>query len=173
MTFIGHHHRRFVANGARLTQPGRSRRRAETRGPAFARSRIMRHVALALCLLSATACQEKSPTAPTPVDREVVLAPGESTAVTSDLTLRFVGVPADSRCPADALCIHLGDAIVRIHVDAGATQAERELHTSDRKPVSVEGLRVELVQLAPYPFSSGPIQPGDYRATLRVAYPDR
>jgi hypothetical protein len=36
------------------------------------------------------------------------------------------------------------------------------------KPVTHEDLTIALVELAPYPFSSRPIQPGDYRATLRV-----
>ena len=42
------------------------------------------------------------------------------------------------------------------------------LHTGDMKPVTHEDLTIALVELSPYPFSSRPIQPGDYRATLRV-----
>ena len=42
------------------------------------------------------------------------------------------------------------------------------LHTGDMKPVTHEDLAIALVELTPYPFSSRPIQPGDYRATLRV-----
>jgi hypothetical protein len=75
-----------------------------------------------------------------------VLAPGETGEVgTTGPRLRFQGVTGDSRCPAGALCIQGGDAIVRIDV----------LQKSGG--------------LSPYPFSSlPPIAPGDYRATLRV-----
>ena len=61
---------------------------------------------LVFCLLAVTACSEKSPSAPSPVSREVVLAPGQTASVTeAGITLRFDGVSGDSRCPADAICI--------------------------------------------------------------------
>jgi hypothetical protein len=111
-------------------------------------------------------------TAPTvALDREFVLAPGESARVAqTESTVRFVGVEGDSRCPADALCIQGGDAVVRIEVWGAGGPAERyALHTGDMKPVAHEDLTIELVQLQPYPFSSRTIAPSDYRATLRVS----
>jgi hypothetical protein len=36
------------------------------------------------------------------------------------------------------------------------------------EPVTHDGLTISLVELQPYPFSSRTIEPGDYRATLRV-----
>lgn len=98
----------------------------------------------------------------------MVLAPGQRTQVAERLSVGFVGVLGDSRCPADALCIQGGDAIVRIEIDAGRRQAQRDLHTGNMQPVLFEGVRVELVELSPYPFSGRPIEPGDYRARLRV-----
>jgi hypothetical protein len=127
----------------------------------------MRRTALAICLLSATACLSNGPSSPSPVDRQVVLAPGEA-AVASGLNVRFLRVLEDSRCPADALCVWIGDAVVRIDISAGQDQAERDLHTANKQPVSFNGSRIELVALAPYPYSSGPIRPEDYRATLRI-----
>ena len=35
-------------------------------------------------------------------------------------------------------------------------------------PVSFDDVQVRLVELQPYPFSSRPFDPADYRATLRV-----
>jgi hypothetical protein len=129
----------------------------------------MRRLILAICLLSTTGCSENSPTAPTPVDSKVVLAPGEQSVVASDLSVRFLEVVGDSRCPGDALCITGGDAIVRIDVTAGEINVTRDLHTGSMQPVMVDSVRIELLQLAPYPFSSRPpIDPADYRATLRV-----
>ncbi len=131
----------------------------------------MRIYSAVFCLLAVTACSEKSPTTPSPVSREVVLAPGQTASVSeAGIALRFDGVSGDSRCPADAICIQGGDALVQIVVlpSRGASQAYA-LHTGDMRPVSHEDLTIALVELSPYPFSSRPIQPGDYRATLRVS----
>jgi len=83
----------------------------------------------------------------------------------------FVGVTGDSRCPADAFCIQLGDAAVRLRVfDTGATN-DYELHTDSSQRASFvhRDLRVELLQLQPYPFSNRVITPSDYRATIVVS----
>ena len=125
---------------------------------------------LVLLALGVAACDE-SVTGPTvPLNREFELAPGQ-TAVVEDVSLsvRFNGVTGDSRCPADAVCILGGDAIV--HVTATSRQASRdyELHTGDMRPVQHDGLTIALVQLQPYPFSARTIAPGDYRATLKVS----
>lgn len=128
-----------------------------------------------LCLLVATACDEKSPTAPTvPLNERFTLAPGERAAVTgAGFVVEFQGVTNDSRCPGDAICITGGDAIVQVRVtDSG--EARYELHTGDSFRASAvhRDARIELVSLEPYPFSSlPPIQPGDYRATLTVTRP--
>jgi hypothetical protein len=112
------------------------------------------------------------PVAPVvPVDQRVVLAPGQTLATEAGVSVQFVEVSGDSRCPADALCIQGGDAIVTIRVretmDAGSTYA---LHTGDaaRAAATHRGVRIELVELQPYPFSSRPFTPDQYRATLRV-----
>jgi hypothetical protein len=129
----------------------------------------MRLCVLCFCLLALTACS-KGPLAPSPIDRQVVLAPGQTEAISqADIRLRFQGVSGDSRCPADAFCVQGGDALV--HVDvllSGGGQQAYILHTGDMRPVMHGDLTIALVQLSPYPFSSRPIEPGDYRATLRV-----
>ena len=84
------------------------------------------------------------------------------------MSVRFDGVSGDSRCPADAMCIQGGDAIVRIAViQRGGSQAYA-LHTGDMRPIAHDDLEIGLVDLSPYPFSTRPILPADYRATLRV-----
>jgi hypothetical protein len=128
----------------------------------------MRSLLLGVCLLSVTACLGTSPASPTPIDREVVLAPGQTAAIASGLTIRFQGVLGDSRCPADAMCVLGGNATVRLDILADGTTIERELHTGNDVPVSYEGVTIALVALAPYPFSARTIDPSDYRATLHV-----
>jgi hypothetical protein len=108
-------------------------------------------------------------TSPTsPVDREVVLAPAQSLVIEgAGLAIRFDGVDGDSRCPADALCVLGGDAIVRIVVTDRRT-TPYDLHTGDMRPVTHGDFSIALVRLEPYPFSARPIDPAEYRVTLRV-----
>ena len=134
----------------------------------------MRRFLLVFCLLAATACDEKSPVGPSvPLNDRFTLARGELARVEgADVRLQFVEVTGDSRCPADAVCIQGGDAIVHVRVIDGSTTAY-ELHTGDSSRAAVlhQQLRVELVQLQPFPFSSRTIAPDEYRATFTVTRP--
>ena len=132
----------------------------------------MRSVMLFMCLLAATACDEKSPVGPTVVLNErFTLAPSETATIRdADLLVQFVEVTGDSRCPADAVCIQGGDALVHIRVRDGGTFFPYELHTGDssRATVTHRQTRIALVNLQPYPFSSRTIAASEYRATLTV-----
>ena len=132
----------------------------------------MRPIALMFCLLAATGCDEKGPTAPTvPVNQQFTLAPGEAASIESTpLRVQFIRVMSDSRCPADAICIWVGDATVHLRVFEGSATTDYDLHTANSEQMTVDhrGARILLVQLQPYPFSSRTIQPSDYRATLEV-----
>ena len=130
----------------------------------------MRVLAAVLCVFVVTACYQESPTRPGPIDQEMTLGPGQTAAIEStNLSLRFDGVTGDSRCPADALCILGGSATVKLTV-TGRSGASREIRfeTGLLKPVAHDSITLELVQLAPYPFSATPIRHEDYRATIRV-----
>jgi hypothetical protein len=127
---------------------------------------------LLLCPLAATGCDSSDPTGPTvPLNEQFVLAPDETaTILDAGIRVRFVGVFGDSRCPADAVCVQGGDAIVRIEVlSFGAGVQPYDLHTGDMRPVQHGDLTIALVQLEPYPFGTGGIEPSEYRATLRVS----
>ena len=131
---------------------------------------MVRLLLLACCLLAATSCDENIPTGPSvPLNERFVLAPGGVVSIPdARVGVQFIAVSGDSRCPADALCIQGGDAIVQIRVlDTGGV-TPYELHTGDSRRASVahRGLTLQLVELQPYPFSSRPIDPADYRATL-------
>jgi hypothetical protein len=100
-----------------------------------------------------------------------VLTPGQAVSVReADATFRFDGVSGDSRCPIDAICIQGGDALVQITVLRGRTGSQSyTLHTGDMRPVVHDDLTIALVDLTPYPYSARPIQPSDYRLTLRIS----
>lgn len=107
------------------------------------------------------------------IDERFTLSQGESARVAStDVTLTFLDVQGDSRCPADAVCIQGGDAVVRVRAASGSRTETLELHTGDssRASAQYQGYTVALAELQPYPFSSRPpIAQGDYRATLVVS----
>ena len=128
-----------------------------------------RGVLVGVMVLGLAACNE-SVTGPTVgLNAEATLAPGETMQVASTaFKLRFEGVSGDSRCPADAVCIQGGDAIVRVTAVAGVTPRVYELHTGTMAPVQHDGFTITMVSLVPYPFSSGPIAPYDYRLTVRI-----
>jgi hypothetical protein len=122
--------------------------------------------------LTASACSHRSPTTPSEPG-SFVLSPGQATAYGS-LSVRFIGVTADSRCPGDALCVQFaaGDATVLVETSSGGSPRRAELQINDpaRRRVSHGGFVVELTQLSPYPFASRPpIAAGDYRATILIA----
>jgi hypothetical protein len=112
----------------------------------------------------------RNPVGPTTaLGAEFRLAPGQQAQIDhTGLAVRFLRVENDSRCPADALCITGGDALVKIEVSASDRKTPYDLHTGDMKPVIDGDFTIALVQLQPYPFGSKPTEPGDYRATLRV-----
>ncbi len=129
----------------------------------------MRCFALA-CLVAVTACSSQSPTAPSPINQEIVLSPAQSLPIDrGTVAVRLLGVPVDSRCPADVQCVHAGSARVDVQVTSVFDIRIVSFETGDPKPARFGTLTLELVQLGPYPVSATrPINPADYRATLRV-----
>ena len=132
----------------------------------------MRIATVLVCLLAATACDEP-PTGPTvSLDTRFTLAQGETASVERrNVTLRFDSVTGDSRCPADAICITGGDATVKLSASGDGGSLALELHTGDssRASVTYGNVKVTLLELQPYPFSSRTIEQRDYRATLSVS----
>jgi hypothetical protein len=123
-----------------------------------------------LSLVIATGCGASVAGPTNPIDRPFTIGVGEATTISgAGLVIEFTGVSGDSRCPADALCIQGGDAVVDIRVTGNGT-ASYELHTGDASRATVAHGRyvISLVELQPYPFSSNPVNPGEYRATLLV-----
>lgn len=125
-------------------------------------------------LLAASACS--SPNEPGGVFRtEVTLRPGQVTAVASTpLRIGFDRVASDSRCPATALCIQSGDALVVFNVSIG-DQGAAEIRlrtvggtTGQDLIASVAGYELSIAGLQPYPETTTPIPSTDYRVTVSI-----
>ena len=96
-----------------------------------------------------------------------------ATVAETDLRVEFREVTGDSRCPADAVCILGGDAVVHVRASGSGATADYELHTGDAsRAAAMHGpFRIQLIELTPYPFSATPIAKNDYRASLEVTRP--
>jgi hypothetical protein len=127
----------------------------------------MRPILIALLISTTLACDESLTGPSVPLNQEFVLAPGGATNV-ADISVRFVRVANDSRCPADAFCVTGGDAQIEIVVTSSRGSQGYDLHTGDMRPVQHGDFTIHLVNVDPYPFSSRTIQPDEYRVTLRV-----
>jgi hypothetical protein len=128
----------------------------------------------ALFVFASAGCSHRSPTAP-PEAGSFVLALGQSISYGA-LTVSFLEVSADSRCPADATCLQFvaGDATVVLEILNGGSSRRSELQVNDpsKRHISQGGYLIELTQLSPYPLVSRPIARGDYRATIEIS-PER
>lgn len=114
----------------------------------------------------------KSPTQPSqvPLGQSFELRAGASAMLAGGLTISFLHVRSDSRCPMDAMCVWAGDAILMMSLaQSSGSQEERELHTNPTgSEVVYRSYSIKLEQLAPYPRSNQQIRPEDYVATLVV-----
>jgi hypothetical protein len=94
----------------------------------------MRLSLVILCVLavSVSACDENNLVGPSVgIEEQFTLAPSDvATVRDTDVAVQFVNVSGDSRCPADAICIQGGDALVNIRaVDRGGSASSYQLHT--------------------------------------------
>ncbi len=139
-------------------------------------------VALLATLLAMSACGSSArdvltlPTAPSstvPMGTDFTLAPGESVIVNSGaVTLRFVGITSESRCPTNALilCVWAGSARIAIRATSSAGSRELPLETQVTKDTAtVDQFVVRLVAVTPAPITTDPIPPASYRATFRLS----
>jgi hypothetical protein len=139
---------------------------------------------LIVLLLSCVACghgpvlpDERSPVQPTALDaasdaRIEVRVGATATLPGTTITVTFVRVVSDGRCPKGVQCIWEGDAAVELRVAPASGDAQTiTLHTNDRfeRQAVVGGVTVRLEQLEPYPETDKPIAPDNYVVTLRAS----
>jgi hypothetical protein len=142
----------------------------------------MKRFLVALLILAAAACSTNSGTdveadadaaiaaALSSGPIEVTLRHGEyKRVVSAQLGVTFSGVVSDSRCPIDAVCVWMGDAVVEVElIAAGGRTGKLELHTSLEPKAAVwNGVKVTLLELQPAPQASQPTRPAAYSVKLQ------
>jgi hypothetical protein len=90
--------------------------------------------------------------------------------VIGNLSVKFIGVTIDTRCPANALCIQAGDAYIALEASVAGTRRSFELQVLNptKRAVDVRDYTVAVESLSPHPFLPMPFEPDDYRVTLRI-----
>jgi len=98
----------------------------------------------------------------------VTLAPGAAiSSKTADVTVRFVAVTEDSRCPSDVTCVWAGEVKVRLEIQE-ASKVASPVEILEGSSTVAGVYRVTLVRVEPQPVSTAKIAPQDYRATLKI-----
>lgn len=91
------------------------------------------------------------------------------------ITVKFIGVVEDSRCPIGVDCIWAGNAKIKIRVGGhGQKSAIFELN-SNTGPRFLEfaGRIIKFESLLPYPKADTPTVPTNYRAAISVSLPPK
>ena len=107
---------------------------------------------------TATGAEEITPGEPfrLGVDEEMRLS-------SEELTVRFLGVTGDSRCPTGVNCFWAGDAAAEVRLTRGDDVTSVTVHTSggEKFPRQVEvfGCTLRLEDVEPYPSAKGKIAP--------------
>lgn len=140
----------------------------------------MKNIWFLILFLIVASCQE----APTEVSDQIInksfeLSIGESVTIKPDnLQIGFVHVTSDSRCPTNVFCLWEGEAQIKISLVKNRTviiYGEIPIRgyvtakdTCCHKYIDLDGYRITLMQLNPYPQHPIPNDFTKYRATLLV-----
>jgi hypothetical protein len=94
----------------------------------------------------------------------------QKTIARSDLTIRFVSLVEDSRCPINTNCVWAGNAKIKIRVGRrNGSSRIFELNTNLKpQTISYAGYQFKLIDLTPKPATNIRIDPNGYTATVVV-----
>jgi hypothetical protein len=85
------------------------------------------------------------------------------------LTVRFLELVEDSRCPTNTNCVWAGNAKIKIRVSRGGRSQELTLDTNGpHQAATAEGYTLKLVGLTPAPRSNIRINRNGYIATVEA-----
>lgn len=88
---------------------------------------------------------------------------------TGRLTVKFVELLEDSRCPANVTCVWAGIARVKLRLTKNGKTADVELNTTNNKSTIFQGHSISLEGLQPRQTTTSKYSPSAYSATLSVA----
>ncbi len=101
----------------------------------------------------------------------VTLKYDQSILINNELTIGFNGVPTDSRCPINAMCVWAGDGEVKLSLKKGSEIRIVSLHTTlDPKIIIYDNYEIQLIQLLPSRMAGVSVKQEDYSVGLKIKY---
>lgn len=86
------------------------------------------------------------------------------------LQVQFDSLLSDGRCPVGVECFWEGNAEARIRMVAGEHYSfTLNTHSSFRTDTILEGFRIQLIDLLPYPVYEVEVAPEDYSAVMVIS----
>ena len=103
-------------------------------------------------------------------DQVFTMAPGETVTLEGEnLSIRFVRVTEDSRCPVDVQCVWAGNGQIEVVTRIGDRRTTFRLNTMQNgNSYAIPPFVVRLNSLSPAPHSGQQIPAESYRAQLTV-----
>lgn len=127
---------------------------------------------LSLTLLIAPACSARQEVA---LGQEFQLRPGGEAVVSGEnISIRFIKITEDSRCPIGATCVWEGRAVCLIEMTQDGDAIEHsliEMGLSEQAEQTFSGYRFTF-NVTPYPELEKEIHEGDYRLALKMTRAD-
>lgn len=123
---------------------------------------------------------EDDPTDRIPVafDQEFELGLGDTALLAdTDIEITFSVVTGDSRCPSDVVCITAGQATILLLIRYPVLNSNNIAASipgliptpyRDNEKLPIDGARIKLLRLSPYPDTTKPHGLGEYRALFVV-----
>jgi hypothetical protein len=107
--------------------------------------------------------------AKTQTENRVTVKVREQKAVNKQLSIKFVEMVGDSRCPADMRCVWAGNAKIKVELSGKGKSQIVELNTGI-KPQSVVygGYEIKVIALEPRIRTNVRINPDSYTATFSI-----
>ena len=108
------------------------------------------------------------------VPEQITLKAGQQkTAKTGRITVKFLELIEDSRCPADVNCVWAGIAKIKVQLSKNGKKSVVELNTQNEKSTVFQGHTLTLKDLQPRQTSTSKYSPSAYSATLTISKAER
>jgi hypothetical protein len=123
---------------------------------------------LMVILLTGLSCF--SPNLPASTGQEFTLPVGKTASIADEnLSIKFVEVTADSRCPSDVVCVQAGEAKCQVLIKyLGSVSSVVLTQNGSMLSQQVFSNYVLNFKLEPYPVSTQKINPADYKLVITI-----
>ena len=93
----------------------------------------------------------------------------QKTTKAGRITVKFLNLEEDSRCPTDVNCVWAGVARIKVQVRKNGKAESLELNTNDHKTAVFQGYSITLKDLTPRQSTTSKYSPSAYSATFTVS----